>query len=105
MATPCGPGFTVPVMALPSHFISTRTWTCLPADGLQSPVQLPLSGCPNCAETGTAAARNTTKPTARLSGFRIDVSSFRGSVLYQETNLAPVVLRYAHVRHPHDDTT
>src|SRR5712664_2027488 len=65
-----------PVNALPSQLMSssTRLRSCL--FGPQSPLHVPFSGCPNCADAGSATARAARSPAIRKS-VRIEESSSR----------------------------
>src|SRR2546428_5397068 len=65
-----------PVNAWPSQLrsSSTRLGFCL--FGPQSPLHVPFSGCPNCADAGSATARTAMTPAIRKS-VRIEESSSR----------------------------
>src|SRR5438045_9290237 len=63
--TAFGPGLLFPVIALPSQLNSRTTCDCLSLDGPQSPLHVPLSGWPNCADAGIA--RKSASTTARTN--------------------------------------
>src|SRR2546423_1922200 len=77
-----GPGFTIPVVFAPSHFIITVRSLRWPADIPKSPYQVPVKGCPSWAKAdavkrSTAASRKNERtdfikiPTLRYKKFRV----------------------------------
>src|SRR5436190_8827661 len=73
MGAEFGPGLSVPVSVppsglipyFPSHLNSSRMRCSLVRFSRHSPLQLPLSGWPNCANAGMAIARHASRHTKR----------------------------------------
>src|SRR5712671_2195895 len=70
MVAAFGPGLMVPVTFLPSQSRATVTWRESPVAGRQSPVHVPVSGWPSCANAGD---------THRHAAIANDVRSRRGA--------------------------
>src|SRR5260221_4179973 len=73
IATALGPGLMLPVIVLPSQFISSTTCVRLSFVGPQSPLHVPFKGWPNCASAGAASNSATSSPGPRRIATRIDV--------------------------------
>src|SRR5882762_7643805 len=73
IATALGPGLMLPVIALPSQFISSTTCVRLSFVGPQSPLHVPFNGCPNCASAGAAVNSATSRPGTRRIATRIEL--------------------------------
>src|SRR6059036_2755859 len=83
--TAFGPGLMFPVIAFPSQLNSRTTCVCLSLDGPQSPLHVPFSGWPNCAEAGIAMKSASSKPRA----IRIDQPSLVShEITYTKNNEA-----------------
>src|SRR5215510_11542522 len=67
-----GPGLIVPVTLLPSQFITNVRWFRVVAFGPQSPPQVPVSGCPSWADTGTIRPRHAMTHPSKQALFNIN---------------------------------
>src|SRR5689334_6342971 len=72
-----GPGFSNPVMFLPSQFITTVIAFLWVAVGPQSPDQVPVSGCPCCPEATKARQAHSSNTRLRMhDSFRSSISRY-----------------------------
>src|SRR5262245_39317077 len=90
IGTAFGPGFMVPVVCLPSHFMMiVRSRFCLPTS--YSPYHVPVSGCPSCAAIGAARAMTTRTNSARMRHLRNEEPCVVDLFLAAEHQLGPLV--------------